>query len=339
MSEPGITTYSIEAQRLFERGVKAARAKQRRVAAGFLTKAVQLDPRHEQAWLWLSGVLDDPKEMAFCLNAVLKINPDNAQAQKGLAWLRHKHAEAAQQPETSSQRLQAIHVPAHGEPEPEPVVEAEPQTWWQEWRTSERNQRRLRIGVMLAMVILVGITSLFLRSAMAQAITEPTSDLAKIPTAQPQAAVAQQTLMTAPEVNNAEMLQYLSDVGNVRQQLADATQQYREVSDVSTVATEQIAAANQYRGVLENGYTQLEQLKPPASLKEFHAEYLLGVQTEQAALDDVLEYYTNYNIAIANRAALRLQEAGGHYQRAVAGFNTYQQKLSQPINGIGFGER
>lgn len=79
-----------EAAQLFVRGVAAARGGQRRLAAVLLSKVVQLDPQHEMGWLWLSGVLDDPKEIAFCLRSVLAINPHNERAQRGLAWLKSR---------------------------------------------------------------------------------------------------------------------------------------------------------------------------------------------------------------------------------------------------------
>jgi len=47
MSESGIKSNEIEASRLFQRGVAAARGGQRRVAAVLLGRAVQLNPRHE----------------------------------------------------------------------------------------------------------------------------------------------------------------------------------------------------------------------------------------------------------------------------------------------------
>ena len=63
MLETAIKSNEREAARLYQRGVAAARGGQRRVAAGLLSRAVQLNPRHELAWLWLSGVLDAPDEI------------------------------------------------------------------------------------------------------------------------------------------------------------------------------------------------------------------------------------------------------------------------------------
>ena len=90
MTESAIKSNEREAARLYERGVAAARGGQRRVAAGLLARAVQLDPRHEMGWLWLSGVLEEPNEIAFCLRSVLAVNPHNERARQGLAWLEQR---------------------------------------------------------------------------------------------------------------------------------------------------------------------------------------------------------------------------------------------------------
>ena len=75
MTETAIKSNEREAAQLYRRGVAAARGGQRRVAAGLLSRAVQLNPRHELGWLWLSGVLDAPDEIAFCLRSALAYVP------------------------------------------------------------------------------------------------------------------------------------------------------------------------------------------------------------------------------------------------------------------------
>ena len=82
-------------------------------AQELLQTAVQLDPRSEEAWMWLSGVFTAPDDMAECLQRVLEINPHNEQAQEGLRWLAAEHG---------------LHIPVPEpiEPTPEPVAIAEP---------------------------------------------------------------------------------------------------------------------------------------------------------------------------------------------------------------------
>lgn len=70
-----------------QQGITAARAGRRGEARNLLVRAIQSDPRSEDAWLWLAGVVDDPVYARKCLQQVTQINPRNPQAQQGLAWL------------------------------------------------------------------------------------------------------------------------------------------------------------------------------------------------------------------------------------------------------------
>jgi tetratricopeptide (TPR) repeat protein len=72
---------------LLQQGIAAARAGRRDEARTLLMQVVEADERNEQAWLWLAGVIADPHDMRICLENVLDLNPDNAQAQQGLAWV------------------------------------------------------------------------------------------------------------------------------------------------------------------------------------------------------------------------------------------------------------
>jgi hypothetical protein len=52
-----------------------------------LLRVVERDERNAPAWLWLSGLVDDPHDRRVALENVLDIDPDNAPARKGLEWL------------------------------------------------------------------------------------------------------------------------------------------------------------------------------------------------------------------------------------------------------------
>lgn len=130
MSEPAIKANEREAQRLFERGVAAARGGQRRVAAGLLARAVQLNPRHEASWLWLSGMLDQPDEIAFCLRSVLAINPNNQRAQQGLTWLSSRTHAASGAPQAGlSSRVAALSIPESATSALPPIGSTEGASW------------------------------------------------------------------------------------------------------------------------------------------------------------------------------------------------------------------
>jgi hypothetical protein len=73
-----------------QEGINAAKAGDKARAFDLLTRASKVPATSEQAWLWLSGVVGDDSERLFCLDNLLRINPDNAVAQRGAAMLRQK---------------------------------------------------------------------------------------------------------------------------------------------------------------------------------------------------------------------------------------------------------
>lgn len=76
---------------MLQQALTAARAGRREEARTLLLQILTHDDQHELAWLWLSGVVDDPVDQRECLEQVLALNPANEQAQRGLAWLDEHH--------------------------------------------------------------------------------------------------------------------------------------------------------------------------------------------------------------------------------------------------------
>jgi hypothetical protein len=71
-----------------EQAISAAKAGRKEEARRLLEAVLDADDRNEQAWLWMSGVVDSDEERVICLENVLTINPNNELARKGLAALR-----------------------------------------------------------------------------------------------------------------------------------------------------------------------------------------------------------------------------------------------------------
>jgi tetratricopeptide (TPR) repeat protein len=71
-------------------GIAAAKAGRRAEARELLMRVIEANERDEQAWLWLSGVVDTDEDRLICLENVLTIAPDNVQAQAGLKWLQKR---------------------------------------------------------------------------------------------------------------------------------------------------------------------------------------------------------------------------------------------------------
>ena len=69
---------------LLQRGKAAANSQNNALARHLLTQVVGRDPQNEQGWLWLSGLVDEPEHMRYCLERVLAINPANVHATAAL---------------------------------------------------------------------------------------------------------------------------------------------------------------------------------------------------------------------------------------------------------------
>jgi len=68
-------------------GIAAVKAGKMEKAQEWLVTLLQIDRYNEQAWLWLSGAADNDQDRLECLQEVLKIDPNHAFAQRGLAAL------------------------------------------------------------------------------------------------------------------------------------------------------------------------------------------------------------------------------------------------------------
>jgi hypothetical protein len=321
MSEPAIKSNEREAARLYQRGVAAARGGQRRVAAGLLARAVQLDPRHEMGWLWLSGVLDEPKEIAFCLRSVLAVNPHNQRAQQGLAWLEERGKIVAQP------ALAAAIAPAHAE-EPhadEQRARHEGESWWVNWRRSRRDMGRARVVFWTVPILLLLLTlglNLALRDAIARNVEG--ARVAALPKPVPTGAPALPALIQAelPASGDSRSLAYLSALEATRAQLRDAVQAYRDsTSQPGGSSVAHAAAARKLREQIETTHGAIEAITPPVALAQAHDSYLTGLEIERQALDDMLEFYNGFRVQFANRATLRMVDAGRQLERALELFD------------------
>jgi hypothetical protein len=72
---------------LTAQGIAAIKAGDREKARQLLAEALQQDSNDDQAWLWLSGVVDTDDEKRECLEQVLRIDPENVAANRGMALL------------------------------------------------------------------------------------------------------------------------------------------------------------------------------------------------------------------------------------------------------------
>ena len=57
-----------------------------------IDEVLRANPRNEQAWLWMTQVVEADEDRINYLRHVLKINPDNEAARRGLTALEQKQA-------------------------------------------------------------------------------------------------------------------------------------------------------------------------------------------------------------------------------------------------------
>jgi hypothetical protein len=331
MTESAIKSNEREAARLYERGVAAARGGQRRLAAGLLSRAVQLDPRHELGWLWLSGMLDDPEAIAFCLRSVLTVNPHNERARQGLDWLEQR-GQIAPAPTPV-----ALHTPhpdeaAHAE---ERAARQERESWWVRWRRERREMSRARLTFWTVPILLLLLT-LGLNLALRDAVGRNTvlAREAALPPTRATALPALPAILQAapPAVGDATTLAYLSALEAPRARLRAAIDEYRNsTSQPGGSSIAHAAAARKLRETIDATYAQLEAISAPVALAQAHTSYLAGLEIERQALDDMLEFYNSFRIQFANRATLRMVDAERQFDRARALFAARRSVTEQLI--------
>ena len=73
---------------LIKDGISAAKSGDKSFAKHRFAQAIQNDPRNARAWYLLSKVVEDKDQKVYCLEKVLQILPNNANAKKRLALLR-----------------------------------------------------------------------------------------------------------------------------------------------------------------------------------------------------------------------------------------------------------
>ena len=78
---------SANVEAMVREGINAYKAGNKEEAKALLLKATEIDQMNEQAWLWLSGLMDSAADQRTCLENVLAINPNSDRAKQGLSFL------------------------------------------------------------------------------------------------------------------------------------------------------------------------------------------------------------------------------------------------------------
>lgn len=72
---------------ILDQVLTAIHAGERQKARELLARLIKADPRNPRYWLWMSAVVDTSREAVYCLQEVLKFDPDNALAKQELIFL------------------------------------------------------------------------------------------------------------------------------------------------------------------------------------------------------------------------------------------------------------
>ncbi|GAB4406833.1 MAG: hypothetical protein OHK0052_27950 [Anaerolineales bacterium] len=120
---------------MFEQAMQAIEEGQTARARDLFTRLLRNNQNNVTYWLWMSALVETPKEQIFCLQKVLVLEPENAAAKRGLTLLGGLSADAQQiapvPPQSRNWRKQ-VHI------------EEAPLTWrdrlatlsdWQMWAT------------------------------------------------------------------------------------------------------------------------------------------------------------------------------------------------------------
>lgn len=336
MPERAIKTFDAEAQEYFIRGMSAARGGQRLIAARLLREAVRLNPYHEQAWLWLSGVLDDQDDIIYCLRSVLDINPHNQRARIGLERL-------SIAPPASAGSLFSVwddeNTVAYTRPQP-----GARSSWWTQWREAKAVWLLVRRTVWLIPLLLIAATIVLRTILTLQPLPHfPTyRDLeAPAPTGVAVGALVATEATTPPasplqgELQLAALNRYWSDIAATRTELQAAVSAYREQTEQSRTTVERAAAARILVEKLDRAQTTFVRLTPPPGTRDAHTTYLEGLTEERQAMEDLLTFYSNDEVIYANRAGVRLQTARIKITEALAAWNQYARETATVFGGTG----
>lgn len=92
----------IPEQDLYSQAVSTFQADDLAKARDLFSQLLKINPKNVSYWLWMSAAVETPKERAFCLCEVLRIDPENEEAAQGLRMLGEKAPDLAATPPSQS---------------------------------------------------------------------------------------------------------------------------------------------------------------------------------------------------------------------------------------------
>jgi hypothetical protein len=108
-----------ELEALLEQAIDHVNAGELEQGRAQLERVLEQDPKNDQAWVWLSGCVEEPMQRRICLQQALSANPNNQAALDGMEVLNGKLVQASEVPPSLLEsRLSAIGMDGQTSPGP-----------------------------------------------------------------------------------------------------------------------------------------------------------------------------------------------------------------------------
>ncbi|KAA3646133.1 MAG: hypothetical protein DWQ07_07865 [Chloroflexi bacterium] len=171
--------------RMLREAIEAAERGQRGRARDLFTRLLRSDQKNPDYWLYMSAVVESPKERVYCLQTVMRLEPNNDTAKRGLVMLGALQAEEITAVKPDSQRKWQLPEVA---PPPSEVIEEQEKA--EVVRKAKRARRRPRgrsalLGLVGLAVIALLAVYIFGDTGLPSFSLQPTRTLAPLQTAGP----------------------------------------------------------------------------------------------------------------------------------------------------------
>ncbi|MGD2162963.1 MAG: hypothetical protein PVG04_07700, partial [Anaerolineales bacterium] len=157
----------MDPKKLLSSGIRAAREGNHKSARDLIARAVKADPELLQGWWALAHLLEEEKQQIYCLNQVLRIDPQHQKAAAELNALlrkeeseprRSESASVVQRPKTSPAR--EVPVSPASEPEIKEEIRApeeQPRSSKGVWIAVIATISLILVGVALTFLVIAGV--------------------------------------------------------------------------------------------------------------------------------------------------------------------------------------
>ncbi|MCB0156274.1 MAG: tetratricopeptide repeat protein [Anaerolineae bacterium] len=292
-----------------QQAISAIKAGDKATGRQLLIKVLQANHHNELAWLWLTETVTTNRERRDCLQNVLKINPNNPAALRGLAALEQSQPPAEKQPEPTAPPAQFPPEPITTEANPPASAASSSPEPAKHPVVAQPSLPRFILPLLIGLVCLGGLglggllafTRLRQSSPLAAFVPSATVVVIPLPGASPPAETN-----AGPQATNTPPGEAIPDPNYLAGKEAYVAMDYEEVVARMTqvlAANPELAPAHWYRG---QAYIYLDDL--PTALDE---------------MNQALTLDPNYALAYADRGRIYSElgddtRAFADWQRALA---------------------